>query len=55
MRKHYTIFEKTGEGHLQADEHWKFSKATLGETSKRRGGAHMGFSERVNDIVNLFD
>ena len=28
-------------------------QATLGETSKRRrGGAHMGFSERIDTILN---
>ena len=28
------------------------SNATLGETSERRGGAHMGFSERIDTILN---
>ena len=28
------------------------SKATLGKTSERRGGAHMGFSERRDTIMN---
>ena len=29
-----------------------FSKATLGETSERRDGAHIGFSERIDTILN---
>ena len=28
------------------------SKATLGKTSERPGGAHVGFSERINTILN---
>ena len=28
------------------------SKATLGGTSERRGGAHVGFSERKDTILN---
>ena len=28
------------------------SEATLGELSERRGGAHMGFSERKDIILN---
>ena len=28
------------------------SKSTMGETSERRGGAHMGFFERTNTILN---
>ena len=28
------------------------SKATLGKTSERRGGAHMGCSERTDTILN---
>jgi len=27
------------------------SKATLGEILERRGGAHMGFSERIDTIL----
>ena len=36
-------FERTREGHRQSDEHWNRFKGNVGETSERRGGAHMGF------------
>ena len=49
-RKRYTIFlERTREGHHQSDEHFK---GEVGETSERRGGAHMGFSKRTNTILS---
>ena len=28
------------------------SKATLGETGERRGGAHMGFSDHIDTLLN---
>ena len=34
------------------DEHWNRFKGNVGETSERRGGAHMGFSERIDIILN---
>ena len=40
--------ERTREGHRQSDEHWNRFKGNVGETSERRGGAHMGFSERID-------
>ena len=47
-----TIFlERTREGHRQSDEHWNCFKGNIGETSERWGGAHMGFSERI-DIIS---
>ena len=36
----------------QSDKHWNCFKGNTGETSERRGEAHMGFSERTNTIVN---
>ena len=33
-------------------EHWNCFKSNIGETSERRGGAHMGFSNRVDAILN---
>ena len=39
------------EGHRQSDEHWNRLKGNVGETSERRGGAHMGFSERIYAIL----
>ena len=45
-RKRSTIFlERTREGHRQPDEHWNRFKGIIWETSERRGGAHVGFSE----------
>ena len=52
-RKRYTIFlERTREGHRQSGEHWNRFKGTVGETSERRGRAHMDFSERIDTILN---
>ena len=31
---------------------WNRFKADVGETSERRGGAHVGFSERIDPILN---
>ena len=45
-------FERTREGHRQSDEHWNRFKGNVGETSDRRGAAHMGFSERIDTILN---
>ena len=39
-------------GHHQSDEHWNFFKGDSGETSDRWDGAHMGFSERIDTILN---
>ena len=43
-RKRAAIFNQTNTGTV--------SKAMLGETSERRGGAHMGFSERITVTLN---
>ena len=43
---------KGREGHRQPDEHWNCFKGNPWETSERRDGAHMGFSERINTILN---
>ena len=52
-RKGYTIFlERTREGDPQSDEHWNRFKGDVGETSERRGGAHMGFAEHIDTILN---
>ena len=43
----------TREGHRQSDEHWNCFKGKVSkETSQRRGGEHMGFSERIDTILN---
>ena len=52
-RKHWTTFpERTREGHRQSDEHGNCFKGNAGETSERRGGAHMGISECIDTILN---
>ena len=38
--------------HHQSDEHWNCFKGSIGETSERRGGMRMGFSEHVDTILN---
>ena len=40
------------EGHRQSDEHWNHFKGNVEETSERRGGAHMRFSECIDTILN---
>ena len=44
--------ERTREGHRQSDKHWNRFKGNVGETSERRGGAHMGFPERVDIVLD---
>ena len=36
----------------QSDEHWNHFKGNVGETYEERDGAHMGFSERIDTILN---
>ena len=45
-------FARIREGHRQSDEHWNRLKGNVGKTSERRGGAHVGFSEHVDTILN---
>ena len=45
-------FERTREGHRQSDEHWNCFTDNTRETSERRGGAHMGFSETIDTTLN---
>ena len=44
--------ERTREGHRQSDKHYNHFKGNNGETSERCGGAHMGFSEHLDTILN---
>ena len=44
--------KRTRERHRQSDEHWNRFKGHVGETSERRGGAHMGFSERMGVLLS---
>ena len=46
------FLERTTEGHRQSDEHWNCFKGNFGETSVRRGGAHMCFPEHGDTILN---
>ena len=46
------FFKRTREGHRQSHEHWNRFKGDIGETSERRGGAPMSFSEHINTILN---
>ena len=46
------FLERTTQGHRQSDQHWNRFKGNVGETSEGRGGAHMGFSERINTTLN---
>ena len=52
-RKRWMIFlEKAREGHRQSDEQENYFKGNVGGTSERRGGAHMGSSERIDTILS---
>jgi len=46
------FLERPREGHRQSDGHWNRVKGSFGETSERRDGAHMGFSVRLDTILN---
>ena len=40
------------ESHRQSDEHWNRFKGNVGETFERQSGAPMGFTERLDTILN---
>ena len=40
------------QSHCQSDEHWNRFRGDIGETFERWGGAHMGFSEHIDAILN---
>ena len=46
------FLERMREGYRQVDQYWNHFKADVGETSERRGGVHMGFSEHIDTILN---
>ena len=49
----FAIFlERTRKGHRQSDEHWNRFKGNVGETSERQCGTHVGFSERIDTVLN---
>ena len=48
----FDYFDVTLRPTLLSDEHWNCFKGNVGETSERRGGAHMGFSERIDTTFN---
>ena len=45
------FLERTRQDHRQLDKHWNRFKGNVGETSDK-GGAHMGFSERKDTVLN---
>ena len=50
------FLERMREGHHQSDKHWNRFKGNVGETSGGGGGgAHMGFSDRTDTILNWTD
>ena len=46
------FLERMRKGHRQSDEHWNCSNGNVEETYGKRGGAHMGFSEHMDIILN---
>ena len=51
----YMTDVRVREGHRQSDEHWNHFKGDIWETYERRGGAHMGFFERLDTNLNCED
>ena len=37
---------------ISSDQHWASFKGKIEETHERRGGAHMGFPEGTDSILN---
>ena len=50
-KRQKNFLERTREVHRQSDEHWNCFKGNFGDTFERRGGAHMGFPERIDTIL----
>ena len=46
------FLERMKDGRRRSDEHWNRFKGNVGETSERRGGAHLGFSVRIDTILS---
>ena len=47
------VLERTRDGHRQSNgEHRNCFKGDVGETSERQDGAHMGFTERIDNILD---
>ena len=51
LRTHHTI-NRLEERRVERGSARPSSLGNVGETSERRGGVHMGFSERINTILN---
>ena len=45
------FLERPREGHRQSDGHWNRVKGSFGETSERRGGAHMVVVELMLNVL----
>ena len=52
MTAHYVSVRKLVHSVLLSDEHWKCFESIAGETSEKWGGAHLGFSEHQDTILN---
>ena len=46
------FLERTKEGHRQSEENWNRFKGDIGVTSEKWGGVYMGFTERIDTILN---
>ena len=46
------FFQRSKEGHHQSDEQWNSLKGNIGKTSDSRNGAHTGFPQRIDTIMN---
>ena len=46
------FLERMRESHHQSDKHLNCFKGNVAETSEKWGGAHMGFSEHIDTILN---
>lgn len=46
------LHDRTREGHRQSEDHWNRFKGYGGETAERWSGLHLGFSKRINTILN---
>ena len=53
QRECLTIFhERTRQGKHQPDKHWNSFKGNNGKLLRDQGQVHMGFSERIDTILN---
>ena len=48
----FYFFERARKGHRQSDRHWNCFQGYTGQSSERRSGAHVGFHERLDTVLN---